>query len=696
MAESKRRPNWTEEERILLIDNVNKIQHRLFGKFKGCGTQKGGKIKEQAWEEVVNTLNACPACESLVRWKLPPIKFLVTTIACTTAVRHIRRRMEPQAVFQIFVPDDNKDDRYWCRRKKNKETRRSLSLTTTKMTDTGVGGRRTRRQGEYDKDQKTGKKVSAFFGPDLWDETYDNTDISLEYMDLEEFLKENGIPNNPDNTNAANLNKFQSPNRQMISSGHNLQACDMPQDTLARNSQQAINSAPDTLPSNSQQAISSAPDTFPSNSQQAISSAPDTFPNDSPQTTPSPQNMFPNDIPQVTPSPQNTFPNDVPQTTPSPQNMFPNDSRQTTPSPQNMFPNDSRQTTPSPQNMFPNDIPQTTPWPQNMFPNDIPQTTPSPQNMFPNDIPQATPLPPNTFPNDIPQTTPSPPNMFPNDIPQTTPSPPHMFPNYIPQTTPSPPNIFPNDIPQTTPSPPNMFPNDIPQTTPSPQNMFLNDIPQTTPSPPNMFPNDIPQTTPSPQNMFLNDIPQTTPSPQNMFPNDSTQATSLSPTTCPRQLPSHQSQLAVSQYDTMPSPPTSVTSSAAYSPVGSPAASPKSVDCSVSSDDLTLVNIEGLKDFDPRKRTFSEELKPQPMFKKSRKIFVPDDNKDDRYWCRRKKNNVAAKRSRDARRIKENQIAMRAAFLEKENSVLRTELEQIKRENADILISLTEFETMEP
>ena len=40
--------------------------------------------------------------------------------------------------------------------------------------------------------------------------------------------------------------------------------------------------------------------------------------------------------------------------------------------------------------------------------------------------------------------------------------------------------------------------------------------------------------------------------------------------------------------------------------------------------------------------------------------------KDDKYWARRNKNNMAAKRSRDARRSKENQIAMRAAFLEKE------------------------------
>ena len=40
--------------------------------------------------------------------------------------------------------------------------------------------------------------------------------------------------------------------------------------------------------------------------------------------------------------------------------------------------------------------------------------------------------------------------------------------------------------------------------------------------------------------------------------------------------------------------------------------------------------------------------------------------KDDKYWARRRKNNMAAKRSRDARRVKENQIAMRASFLEKE------------------------------
>ncbi|XP_013771304.1 HLF transcription factor, PAR bZIP family member b [Pundamilia nyererei] len=91
--------------------------------------------------------------------------------------------------------------------------------------------------------------------------------------------------------------------------------------------------------------------------------------------------------------------------------------------------------------------------------------------------------------------------------------------------------------------------------------------------------------------------------------------------------------------------------------------------------DLALSSVPGQEIFDPRKRKFSvEELKPQPMIKKARKVFIPDEMKDDKYWARRRKNNLAAKRSRDARRLKENQIAIRASFLEKENSALRQEL----------------------
>ncbi len=45
--------------------------------------------------------------------------------------------------------------------------------------------------------------------------------------------------------------------------------------------------------------------------------------------------------------------------------------------------------------------------------------------------------------------------------------------------------------------------------------------------------------------------------------------------------------------------------------------------------------------------------------RKRPKLFVPDESKDGRYWEKRGKNNVAARRSREARRLKENQIALR-------------------------------------
>ncbi|XP_005814450.1 thyrotroph embryonic factor isoform X1 [Xiphophorus maculatus] len=97
--------------------------------------------------------------------------------------------------------------------------------------------------------------------------------------------------------------------------------------------------------------------------------------------------------------------------------------------------------------------------------------------------------------------------------------------------------------------------------------------------------------------------------------------------------------------------------------------------------DLVLSSVPGGELFDPRKHKFSEEeLKPQPMIKKAKKVFVPEEQKDEKYWQRRKKNNMAAKRSRDARRLKENQITVRAAFLERENAALRQEVAELRKD----------------
>ncbi|KAK7473678.1 hypothetical protein BaRGS_00035075, partial [Batillaria attramentaria] len=67
---------------------------------------------------------------------------------------------------------------------------------------------------------------------------------------------------------------------------------------------------------------------------------------------------------------------------------------------------------------------------------------------------------------------------------------------------------------------------------------------------------------------------------------------------------------------------------------------------------------------------------------RKRPRVLPDNQKDEAYWERRRKNNDAAKRSRDARRAKEDEIAIRAALLEQENLKLRVEVAALKTETA--------------
>jgi len=101
--------------------------------------------------------------------------------------------------------------------------------------------------------------------------------------------------------------------------------------------------------------------------------------------------------------------------------------------------------------------------------------------------------------------------------------------------------------------------------------------------------------------------------------------------------------------------------------------------------ELALATVPGLS-FDPRERKFApDELRPQPIIRKRKKSFVPEAGKDGKYWEKREKNNVAARRSREARRLKENQIALRTAYLEKENNGLRVELDTAKAENLELL-----------
>ena len=73
-----------------------------------------------------------------------------------------------------------------------------------------------------------------------------------------------------------------------------------------------------------------------------------------------------------------------------------------------------------------------------------------------------------------------------------------------------------------------------------------------------------------------------------------------------------------------------------------------------------------------------DQLSKQAQLSSSNK---QGDLKDAQYWEKRKRNNEAAKRSRDARKAKEDEIALRAAFLEQEFLRLRHENEQLLFEN---------------
>lgn len=53
---------------------------------------------------------------------------------------------------------------------------------------------------------------------------------------------------------------------------------------------------------------------------------------------------------------------------------------------------------------------------------------------------------------------------------------------------------------------------------------------------------------------------------------------------------------------------------------------------------------------------------------------MPVHLKDESYWERRRRNNESARRSRESRRMKEDQTHYKLLYLENENLQLRTEV----------------------
>lgn len=78
--------------------------------------------------------------------------------------------------------------------------------------------------------------------------------------------------------------------------------------------------------------------------------------------------------------------------------------------------------------------------------------------------------------------------------------------------------------------------------------------------------------------------------------------------------------------------------------------------------------------------------------KRKRKQSISDNLKDDKYWERRRKNNAAAKRSREERLQKEAEVARQANGLHAENAELKRSLQEALDDNQQLKARLAKYE----
>jgi len=78
----------------------------------------------------------------------------------------------------------------------------------------------------------------------------------------------------------------------------------------------------------------------------------------------------------------------------------------------------------------------------------------------------------------------------------------------------------------------------------------------------------------------------------------------------------------------------------------------------------------------PQSRAQSPDTNSYPQRKQ--REFIPDNKKDESYWDRRRRNNEAAKRSREKRRFNDMILEQRVIELTKENHVLKAQLTAIR------------------
>lgn len=93
-----------------------------------------------------------------------------------------------------------------------------------------------------------------------------------------------------------------------------------------------------------------------------------------------------------------------------------------------------------------------------------------------------------------------------------------------------------------------------------------------------------------------------------------------------------------------------------------------------------------------RRRNSRYVYNPLPISRKADRKFVTQAEKDEKYWERRIKNNVAAKRSRDLRRQKEIEVSEKFKSLERENALLKEEVQRLRVKAGELEKKLAHFQ----
>ena len=116
----------------------------------------------------------------------------------------------------------------------------------------------------------------------------------------------------------------------------------------------------------------------------------------------------------------------------------------------------------------------------------------------------------------------------------------------------------------------------------------------------------------------------------------------------------------------------------------------ESMDTSDGKQAAKIKNYKGGKLGRKRKRGYI--YNPKPVIEKPPKQFVPEQEKDQSYWDKRQRNNEAARRSREMRRLKEKETHDKLDRLKKENEALRVAITLLIQRNRNLEFIINELE----